>query len=510
MDGHTRSSATATVTDAANDGLHPIPAAAVPGLGQVVEPRISGFADVAAEGAARTGSPTRTWAPHIRWPFVLAAFDLAMILVAVVLNRALPIPLLAVYTIALSLMMAAAGMYSAGTLTKMPNRMLSTVGLVTVAAMGIVTLNFMALGLAMSPAGVLVLWFDTTAALVVGRLVARPARAILVGAQATRKTLIIGSGAAAVLVAEQVERHPEMGLETVGFVDHGPRKSVRGREEPLLGDISLLGSIIEMTGAEVVIFGYTKDNTADTLVALYEVDPNVELLMVPRFFQFVSAGMKVEDLSGMPVLRINRQELTPVEHALKRLEDIVLGGLSALLILPFVPFIALAIKLDSPGPVLFAHERVGKRGKPFKMYKFRSMKECAEQDLEALARLAEEDARGLKNKSDDRVTRLGAFLRKASIDELPQLINVLKGDMSLVGPRPAVATEVAEYDEWQKKRLSVAPGITGLWQVSGRSDVAFDERIWLDFNYIDSWSLGLDVSILLKTIPAVISAKGAY
>jgi exopolysaccharide biosynthesis polyprenyl glycosylphosphotransferase len=325
-----------------------------------------------------------------------------------------------------------------------------------------------------------------------------------------RRTLIIGSGAAATLVADKIERHPELDLNVVGFVDEGPRKSVRGRSEPLLGGISELTTIIEQRDVEVAILGYTVNNTKDILGALYLVEPKVDVLMMPRYFEFVSAGMKVDDLAGMPLLRLNRRAPSSSEVVAKRIEDIVLGGLFSLFILPFVPIIALAIKIDSPGPIIFKHRRIGKNGRPFDLYKFRSMRADADCDVEALDRLADEDPRALKNREDVRMTRVGYYLRKFSIDELPQFFNVLKGDMSLVGPRPPVAEEVASYEEWQKKRLAMSPGITGIWQVNGRSDLPFDERIWLDFMYIDSWSVWLDVRIILQTIPAVLSTKGAY
>lgn len=466
--------------------------------------------DAAEETVARADSPGRVWWHRLRWPLLLGAFDCSMILVVVAINRAIPVVLLVAYAIGLPALFAVGGLYSTRLHLDALGRAPYIVWAITLAAMGVITLDFMVPGLAVTPAAMFGLWFDTVAALLAGRLLAAPVHRALFRLAAKRRALIVGSGLAAVLVAEKIERHPELGIEAMGFVDDGPRRSVRGRHEPLLGGLSQLCSIIDATGTEVVIFGYTHNATPEMLSVLYQMEPNVEVLMMPRFFQFVSAGMRVDDLAGMPLLRLHRRELGLAERAFKRAEDIVFAGLLALLVLPFVPFIALAIKLDSPGPILFSHERVGKRGKPFRMYKFRSMTASAECDQEALARLSDEDPRALKNRADARVTRLGSFLRKSSIDELPQLINVLNGEMSLVGPRPAVAEEVAAYDEWQKKRLTVAPGITGMWQVNGRSDVAFDERIWLDFMYIDSWSPWLDLSILLKTVSAVLSARGAY
>jgi exopolysaccharide biosynthesis polyprenyl glycosylphosphotransferase len=241
--------------------------------------------------------------------------------------------------------------------------------------------------------------------------------------------------------------------------------------------------------------------------------------MMPRYYEFVSTGMRVEGLAGMPLLRLNRPELGLGERVSKRLEDLVVGTLATLVTLPLLPFIALAIKLDSPGPVFYSHERVGKHGKMFRMYKFRSMTDDAHEDSATLARKLSEAAEDFTDPRSDprlmgkpvwRMTKVGKFLRMTSLDELPQLFNILKGDMSLVGPRPPMAEEVASYEEWHKKRLAVSPGLTGIWQVSGRSDLPFDEMVWLDCAYVDSWSLWLDFTILLRTIPAVLSRRGAY
>lgn len=172
--------------------------------------------------------------------------------------------------------------------------------------------------------------------------------------------------------------------------------------------------------------------------------------------------------------------------------------------------IAIAIKLDSRGPVIYASERIGKDAEPFTMYKFRSMVTGAEAQKADLEHLNEVEGPIFKVRDDPRVTRVGGFIRRLSLDELPQLFNVLIGNMSLVGPRPPLAEEVAQYEDWHMKRLTVIGGLTGLWQISGRSDLDFDELCNLDVEYIDNWSIGLDVRIILKTIPAALSAKGAY
>lgn len=459
---------------------------------------------------AGRGTNEGAWKPHVRWSILLGLVDFLMVAAAVFLNRETPLPFLFAFAIAVPAVAIVTSMYTTKLHSDALARAPHMVGVVTAATMLLIAVDFMGVGLGATPADVPSLWLSASVLVLIGRLFATPVYTFLFRTARRRKTLIIGSGFAAVLVAEKIESHPELGLVTIGFVDDGPRNEVRGRSEPLLGDVTRIQEIIESSGAEVVIFGYTHNPTGDMLIALYQMPPRVEVLMMPRFFQFVSAGMKVEDLAGMPLLKLHRHELTRPERFIKRAEDLLLAGLVSLLILPLIPFVVLAIKLDSPGPVFFRHQRIGRRGRPFEMYKFRSMTQDADCDETALAELSEDDPRGLKNRHDSRITNVGAFLRKSSIDELPQLINVLKGDMSLVGPRPAVAAEVEAYDEWQKKRLSVAPGITGIWQVSGRSDLPFDERIWLDFMYIDSWSLWLDLSILLKTVPAVLSARGAY
>jgi exopolysaccharide biosynthesis polyprenyl glycosylphosphotransferase len=177
---------------------------------------------------------------------------------------------------------------------------------------------------------------------------------------------------------------------------------------------------------------------------------------------------------------------------------------------PFLTLISLAIRLDSPGPVIFRQTRVGAGGKWFEMYKFRSMRQGAEAELEELRDLNEADGPLFKIYDDPRLTRVGRFLRHTSLDELPQFLNVLRGEMSLVGPRPPLPAEVDGYVEWHKKRLEVRPGMTGLWQVSGRSMLSFDEMVLLDIYYIENWSLWLDLKILLRTVPQVLFGNGAY
>lgn len=445
-----------------------------------------------------------------RWIVLLVLADLVMLGVVAYLSRNVSSILLALFVVSVPMLFAGAGLYSNRLHIIVLDQMPVAVGAITLAATAVVTINFMVLDLPLRPSEVLYLWAGAAVLVPLGRLLAAPVHKMAVMSVAKRRTLIVGSGSSAVLVAKKIERHPELGLEVVGFVDNGPRKSVRGRHEPLLGELDRLPRILTKSEVEVVILAFVKNNYQEILRALYRAEPEVEILMMPRYFEFLSAGMRVDDLAGMPLLGTERRRHSIIERSFKRGEDLLLASIIALVAAPLIPLIALAIKLDSPGPVFFKHRRVGKNFKPFELYKFRSMTTGAHKDDEALKQLGEDDPRALKNTNDARVTRVGRILRKSSLDELPQIINVLKGDMSLIGPRPPVDQEVDAYDEWQKKRLSVRPGLTGLWQVSGRSDLPFDERIWLDFMYIDSWSPWLDVRILLQTIPAVISMRGAY
>lgn len=200
----------------------------------------------------------------------------------------------------------------------------------------------------------------------------------------------------------------------------------------------------------------------------------------------------------------------PVYRILKRLTDLLVTVLLFILFLPIIPVVTVLIKLDSRGPILFKQKRVGKNGKEFDFFKFRSMVQGAENVINALRPLSAADGPIFKLKDDPRVTPVGRFLRRSSLDELPQLINVLKGDMSIVGPRPNLPSEVAHYQPWQRRRLNVTPGITCLWQIAGRSHIGFNEWMRLDLEYIQKRSYATDLKIMVKTLPAVIARKGAY
>ena len=232
--------------------------------------------------------------------------------------------------------------------------------------------------------------------------------------------------------------------------------------------------------------------------------------VVPDFFQLTKSQLQVEELNGIPLLSTRNISIQGWNLLLKRLSDLVLASVFGLLGLPVMALITLAIRLDSPGPIIYSQTRVGRNGKCFQCHKFRSMVDGAHDLRHTVAGLNEASGPLFKVRGDPRQTRVGRFLRRYSLDELPQLYNVLCGEMSLIGPRPNLPAEVEQYQEWHKKRLAASPGMTGLWQVSGRSELTFDEMVLLDIYYVENWSLATDLGILLRSLPAVLRGRGAY
>jgi exopolysaccharide biosynthesis polyprenyl glycosylphosphotransferase len=218
----------------------------------------------------------------------------------------------------------------------------------------------------------------------------------------------------------------------------------------------------------------------------------------------------MEAIEGIPLIGIKQASLNTVQGFITRLVDVTLSSLIITLGFPLWLCIAIAIRLNSSGPIIYKQTRIGKNGQPFKICKFRSMYKDADKMLAALMAYNEAQGPLFKMREDPRITPVGKFLRRTSLDEFPQLINVLKGDMSLVGPRPPLPHEVAKYEEWHKGRLAIKPGLTGLWQVRGRSNLSFDEGVLMDLYYIENWSLRLYFQILLRTIPVVLFSRGAY
>ena len=321
-------------------------------------------------------------------------------------------------------------------------------------------------------------------------------------------TVILGAGGIGVELARIFEEHPEYGVHALGFLDSVDDKLPL----PLLGDVDSLGPLLERGGIHRVIVAFGPSREADLVNVLrIAVQYDVELHVVPRFFDIgVGAGPESDDVRGIPLQRVRRAALRLKAEGLKRVFDIVLASALLALALPVLAAVGLLIKFTTPGPVLFTQERVGRGGRVFKMRKFRTMVVDADADLDQLRHLNERDGLVFKIRDDPRCTPVGRWLRRFSIDELPQLWHVVTGDMSIVGPRPAVPSEVARYDQDARWRLLVKPGLTGLWQVSGRSDLAWGESLRLDLYYIYNWSPSMDLAILGRTFSAVLRREGAY
>lgn len=326
------------------------------------------------------------------------------------------------------------------------------------------------------------------------------------------RMLIVGAGEVGRRLMRNIVAQPELGYRVIGFVDDDPEKNRTdiGRFKAL-GEIDSLPRVVQEEGIDEVIITLPWIYHRRILGIMRQCErERVRARIVPDLFQLALSRVDIEDLGGIPIIGVKEISITGWNLAFKRTSDIVLSLAVLVLLFPLMLLISVAIKLDSPGPVLFKQVRVGRDGRRFVFYKFRSMRQGAEEERPQLADLDETVGPIFKIRRDPRCTRLGRFLRRTSLDELPQLYNVLRGEMSLVGPRPAIPVEVEQYQEWHRKRLEVSPGMTGLWQVSGRSQLTFDEMCLLDIYYLENWSPLLDLKIALKTIPAVLAGTGAY
>jgi exopolysaccharide biosynthesis polyprenyl glycosylphosphotransferase len=326
------------------------------------------------------------------------------------------------------------------------------------------------------------------------------------------KVLIVGAGEVARSVMRTVVARPDFGYRIVGFVDDDPIKAQTdiGRY-PALGTTERLGDLLQGDGIDVVISTLPWHSHEKILQIMNACDSHdVQVRIVPDLYQIALGNVVVENLNGIPLLGFRAPVLRDWQVAYKRATDILLSSLSLIILSPLLLLVALAIRIDSPGKVIFRQTRVGKGGKQFTCFKFRSMYVDAEARMAELQQRNEATGPIFKMRNDPRRTRIGGILRRASIDELPQLLNVLKGEMSIIGPRPPLPSEVAKYAPWHLRRLDIAPGITGLWQVSGRSNLTFDEMVLLDIFYIENWSPFLDLRILLRSVPAVLFGSGAY
>jgi exopolysaccharide biosynthesis polyprenyl glycosylphosphotransferase len=360
-----------------------------------------------------------------------------------------------------------------------------------------------------------VFWAASIAAVLAARA---SARAIVSRRFVLReRTLIVGAGRVGSEIAEKLGRRPDYGLEVIGFLDDEPlHDPLRALDEgpPQLGGTSRIESVLQAYRVERVIFAFSR-LPAREQIELFQrcMELGVQVDIVPRLYEVIGSRMQVHDVEGLPLVGLRVPRLSHSSRLLKRSLDI---GLSIVLLVLFAPlflYSALRIRLESSGPALFRQERMGAGGKHFRILKFRTMYLDAEEQKTRLGHLnkhTEDGPRMFKIPDDPRITPFGRFLRRWSIDELPQLWNVLCGEMSLVGPRPLILAEDENVVGAGRQRLLLTPGITGLWQVLGRSDIPFREMITLDYLYVTNWSLWGDVKLLARTIPRVLQKTGAY
>ncbi|NET33989.1 MAG: undecaprenyl-phosphate galactose phosphotransferase WbaP [Cyanothece sp. SIO1E1] len=327
--------------------------------------------------------------------------------------------------------------------------------------------------------------------------------------------VVLGAGKTGRMVVQTLKQHPGLGLKPIVVLDDDPKKHGMLDDVPVLGNLSLAPVLVrrlQIPYAIVAMPGVPHDKLLSLLERYGKTFPH--LLVIPDLFGFSSLWVAAKDLGGVLGLEVRQQLLLPGPRLVKFSMDRLLALLMGLPLLPFMGLMTLLITLDSPGPVFYGHARIGQGGKTFKAWKFRSMVPNADKVLrkylEKHPELCKSWNQDQKLKHDPRITRVGRFLRRTSLDELPQIWNVLRGEMSLVGPRPIVDEEIWRYGEKFPLYTKVLPGVTGLWQVSGRNNLTYNERVRLDSYYVRNWSIWLDIYIMVRTVWVVIMGDGAY
>ena len=327
--------------------------------------------------------------------------------------------------------------------------------------------------------------------------------------------VIIGAGETGRLVLRRLQATPGLGLKPIALLDDDQSKRGVIDGVPVVGGLNLAPVLAKEHGIRSAIWAMPGSPRVHLLRFIELYGNNFSrLFFIPSIYDYASSAVSSRDLGGLLGLEVRQSLLLPGHRAIKRLMDLAGALLGGILLSPLLLTIAFLIKLDSPGPVFYGHERIGQGGRRFRAWKFRSMVKDADLVLKDYLRkhpeFREEWERDWKLRNDPRITRVGKFLRRTSLDELPQLWNVLKGEMSLVGPRPVVREELVKYGEKGAYYLKVRPGMTGLWQVSGRSDTSYAERVELDVYYVRNWSIWLDIYILARTVWVVLKGRGAY
>ena len=355
-------------------------------------------------------------------------------------------------------------------------------------------------------------WISTIVVLCLARLIVSGVMSTLhrMGLGETR-LLVVGSGRLGKMVMQHITANLDLGYSIVGFLhDMNEAPGDFGRFK-MLGTLDDIGLVIRSMQIDEVIIALPSHMHHYAIRSVKMCERlGTSFKLIPDLYELSLSRIDMETIEGIPLIGIKQVSLNKAQQLVTRIVDIGVSVAVLALGSPIWLCIGLIIRLTSSGPVIYQQERVGLNGQPFHIRKFRSMYKDADQRLAEL--LARNEAQGplFKMKDDPRITPIGKFLRRTSLDEIPQLFNVIRGEMSLVGPRPPTPREVAQYEEWQKGRLAIKPGMTGLWQGRGRSDISFDEGVLMDLYYIENWSLRLYFQILLRTVPAVLFSRGAY
>ena len=318
-----------------------------------------------------------------------------------------------------------------------------------------------------------------------------------------KNVLIIGAGTIGKEIADYLGKNKQLGFAVKGFLDHNHHGDPR-----VLGRIEDLPEVARAQFADEVIITIPFMRQLVRQAIVQARLNNLDVKIVPDLYGSSGRGAVPEKMGSLPVMSLYREPIPMLGRLVKRIMDIIGSALTIVILAPAAAVISLAIKMDSAGPILYRAPRVGKKGRQFVCYKFRTMVANAEALKDALRQLNQRDGATFKIADDPRITRVGRFLRKYSLDELPQFWNVLRGDMSLVGPRPHPVDDYSRYDLEHLRRLDVTPGITGLWQVEARHDPSFERNVALDLEYIENWSVGMDFNILFQTIAVVVAGRG--
>jgi exopolysaccharide biosynthesis polyprenyl glycosylphosphotransferase len=330
-----------------------------------------------------------------------------------------------------------------------------------------------------------------------------------------QNVIIVGSGYVARLLENKISKHPEYGLRVVGFVDRDSGASLYGAGQlDLIGTTADLPGLVRAHSVHRVAIAFSTDSHQQTLEVIRSMqDSDVQIDIVPRMFEVLGTNAQLHTIEGIPLVGLPIPRLTGSEKLLKRSLDLAGAAAGLILLSPLFAVMAAWIKFDSRGPVFFRQVRMGEGEQTFRVFKFRTMVQDAESRKTEVAHLNMhngDDPRMFKVPNDPRITRVGGFLRRWRIDELPQLINVVRGEMSLVGPRPLILDEDQHVEHWARRRLNLKPGMTGLWQVLGASDIPFDEMTKLDYLYVTNWSLREDLRLIMLTLPALKRVRAAY